>query len=130
MTKPKQPEARGKAKDGEEGSGVPFGTWLRSQREARGVSLREIADSTRISLRYLEALEMDRFDALPAPVFARGFLREYARVVGLDADEVVNLFLVAANAGQSPEEAAPPAPSRSKSAPGNAAASWPGCCRA
>ncbi len=75
---------------------VTFGSWLRQQREARSVSLREIADASKISLRYLEALETDRFDALPAPVFARGFLREYARVVGLEPDEVVNLFLIAA----------------------------------
>ena len=57
--------------------------------------LREIADVTKISLRYLEALEQDRFDVLPAPVFAKGFLREYSRYVGLDADEVVNSFLTA-----------------------------------
>ncbi|MEO8276761.1 MAG: RodZ domain-containing protein [Thermoanaerobaculia bacterium] len=74
---------------------ISFGAWLRHQREARSVSLREIADNSKISLRYLEALEQDRFDVLPAPVFARGFLREYARVVGLNADEVVNLYLVA-----------------------------------
>jgi cytoskeleton protein RodZ len=74
-----------------------LGAWLRTQREARGVSLREIADSSKISLRYLEALELDRFDVLPAPVFTRGFLKEYARVVGLDADEVVNLYLLAAD---------------------------------
>ncbi len=72
-----------------------FGSWLRHQREARSVSLREIADNSKISLRYLEALEQDRFDVLPAPVFARGFLREYARVVGLNPDDVVNLYLVA-----------------------------------
>jgi len=73
-----------------------LGAWLRAQREARGVGLREIADSSKISLRYLEALESDRFEVLPAPVFTRGFLREYARVVGLDPDEVVNLYLVVA----------------------------------
>ena len=78
-----------------QGTRAPFGSWLRHQREARSVSLREIADNSKISLRYLEALEQDRFDVLPAPVFARGFLREYARVVGLNADEVVNLYLVA-----------------------------------
>ena len=57
--------------------------------------MREIADVTKISIRYLEALEQDRFDVLPAPVFAHGFLREYARYVGLDADEVVNSYLTA-----------------------------------
>lgn len=72
-----------------------FGLWLRRQREVREIPLREVADVTKISLRYLEALEQDRFDVLPAPVFAKGFLREYARYVGLDADEVVNSFLIA-----------------------------------
>jgi cytoskeletal protein RodZ len=61
----------------------------------REIPLREVADVTKISLRYLEALEQDRFDVLPAPVFAKGFLREYARYVGLDVDEVVNSFLTA-----------------------------------
>ncbi len=92
-------------------SGVPLGSlgaWLRTQREARGVSLRDIADASKISVRHLEALESDRFDALPAPVFVRGFLREYARVVGLDPDEVVNVYLLASaeNAAEEPSSAA------------------------
>jgi cytoskeletal protein RodZ len=85
---------------------TPFGGWLRRQRELRQVSLREIADITKISIRYLEALEEDRFDVLPAPVFAKGFLREYARYVGLDPDEVVNTYLTAQSESQpdEPEE--------------------------
>lgn len=83
---------------------VPFGGWLRRQRELRQVSLREIADTTKISIRYLEALEEDRFDVLPAPVFAKGFLREYARYVGLDPDEVVNTYLTAQSEVQPAEE--------------------------
>ncbi len=82
-----------------------FGAWLRRQREAREISLREIADSSRISLRYLEAFEQDRFDVLPARVFAQGFLREYAKYVGLDPDEVVNHFLSAQQNGEPDEEA-------------------------
>jgi cytoskeletal protein RodZ len=78
-----------------EGEATSFGTWLRRQREAREISLREIAEASKISLRYLEALEDDRFDVLPAPVFARGFLREYSKVVGLNPDEVVNNYLAA-----------------------------------
>jgi transcriptional regulator with XRE-family HTH domain len=72
-----------------------FGNWLRQQREVREISLREIAEATKISLRYLEAMEEDRFDLLPAAVFAKGFLRQYARYVGLDSDEVVNRYLSA-----------------------------------
>lgn len=91
---PEQSSRPAEAPSGE-GPRASFGSWLRNQREARSVSLREIADNSKISLVYLEALEQDRFDVLPAPVFARGFLREYARVVGLNPDEVVNLYLVA-----------------------------------
>jgi len=80
-----------------------FGTWLRRQREAREISLRDIAERTKISLRYLEAMEDDRFDLLPAPIFAKGFLKEYARYVGLSPDEVVNHYL----AVQPPEEPRP-----------------------
>src|ERR687891_907511 len=69
------------------------GEWLRLQREMREISLRDIAERTKISLRYLEAMEEDRFDTLPAPIFAKGFLREYARYVGLSPDEVVNHYL-------------------------------------
>ena len=72
-----------------------FGSWLRRQREVREISLREISEESKISIRYLEALEEDRFDILPAQVFAHGFLREYARFVGLDPDEVVNYYISA-----------------------------------
>lgn len=95
--RPGSPEGESPAGEGlsrpvrERGS---FGAWLRTQREARGVSVLAIADASKISVRYLEALEGDRFDVLPAPVFVRGFLREYARVVGLDGDEVVNFYLL------------------------------------
>jgi len=61
----------------------------------REITLREISNESKISFRYLEALEQDRFEILPAAVFARGFLREYARFVGLDPDEVVNYYLSA-----------------------------------
>ncbi len=81
-----------------------FGSWLRSQRKIREVPLREISDATKISIRYLEALEEDRFDVLPAPVFAKGFLREYAKFVGLDSDEVVNSYLNALQASEDVEE--------------------------
>lgn len=78
-----------------EGEGGSFGSWLRQQREIRNINLREISDNTKIGMRYLEALEEDRFEVLPAPIFAKGFLREYAKYVGLDADEVVNFYIAA-----------------------------------
>lgn len=86
----RQPPWEKEAGSAEVGS---FGDWLRRQREMREITLRDIADRTKISLRYLEAMEADRFDLLPAPIFAKGFLREYARYVGLSPDDVVNHYL-------------------------------------
>ncbi|HWM94392.1 MAG TPA: RodZ domain-containing protein [Thermoanaerobaculia bacterium] len=87
-----------------EPGGASFGDWLRRQREMREISLRDIADRTKISLRYLQAMEDNRFDLLPAPIFAKGFLREYARYVGLSPDEVVNHYLSVQQAASSEEE--------------------------
>jgi cytoskeleton protein RodZ len=81
-----------------------FGPWLRRQREIREIDLQEIADRTKISVRYLKAMEQDRFDLLPGTVFARGFLREYARYVGLNPDEVVNFYLSTRETDESAEE--------------------------
>lgn len=74
-------------------TGESFGAWLRQQREMREIDLREIADRTKISVRYLRAMEQDRFELLPGPIFARGFLREYAKYLGLNPDEAVNFYL-------------------------------------
>jgi transcriptional regulator with XRE-family HTH domain len=73
-----------------------FGEELRREREIRGISLKEIADATKISKRFLDALERNDHKTLPAPVFTRGFVREYARYVGLNAEEMVNRYNFAA----------------------------------
>ena len=65
------------------------GARLRRERELRGMSVEEIARATRIPLVSIEKLEGDRFDDLPGEVFVRGFLRGYARAVGLSPDEVL-----------------------------------------
>lgn len=91
-------------KEAGQGESSSFGDWLRRQREMREISLRDIAERTKISLRYLEAMEADRFELLPAPIFAKGFLREYARYVGLSPDDVVNHYLSVFH----PEELAEP----------------------
>lgn len=70
-----------------------FGEEMRKEREIRGISLKEIADATKISKRYLEAIEKDNYGALPAPVFTRGFVREYARYLGLNPDEAVDRYV-------------------------------------
>lgn len=73
-----------------------FGEELRREREIRGISLKEIADATKISKRFLEAIERNDHTTLPAPVFTRGFVREYARYVGLNSEEMVNRYNFAA----------------------------------
>lgn len=73
-----------------------FGEELRREREIRGISLKEISDATKISRRFLEALERNDHKTLPAPVFTRGFVREYARYVGLSAEDMVNRYNFAA----------------------------------
>lgn len=73
-----------------------FGEELRREREIRGISLKEIADATKISKRFLEAIERNDHKTLPAPVFTRGFVREYARYLGLNAEEMVSRYNYAA----------------------------------
>lgn len=73
-----------------------FGEELRREREIRGISLKEIADATKISKRFLEAIERNDHRTLPAPVFTRGFVREYARYLGLSAEDIVSRYNFAA----------------------------------
>lgn len=69
------------------------GAALKAYRVAKGVSLRDIANESKIGVRFLEYLEADRFHDLPAPVYIRGFLREYARACGLDPGRIVDSYL-------------------------------------
>jgi flagellar biosynthesis protein FlhG len=69
------------------------GPLLRQIREAVGVELREIAERSKIGMAYLQALEAERFAKLPAPVYVRGFLSEYARALGLDGERVKQTYL-------------------------------------
>jgi len=86
--------------------GDSLGAELRKQREIRGVTLKEIADATKISKRYLEALEQDDLAGLPAPVFTRGFVREYARYLGLNAEDMASRY--SQLVGAQPETSATP----------------------
>lgn len=67
-----------------------IGSALRNARESRGLTIELAAQETRISPRFLEALEDDRFEALPAPVYVRGFLRSYANYLHVDATPLMN----------------------------------------
>jgi len=69
------------------------GAALKRMREARGMSLREIAATSKVGVRFLQYMEEDRVAMLPAPVYLRGFLQEYARIVGLDPRRVADSYL-------------------------------------
>ena len=69
------------------------GARLREAREKRGVSLRQIATSTRISVMSLEALERSDLSRLPGGIFTRSFIRAYAQEVGLDPDRTIQDFI-------------------------------------
>lgn len=66
-----------------------LGHYLRHERELRQMSLEEIAQTTRIPIRMLQHLEDDDLERLPGEVFTRGFLKSYARSVGLSVDDVL-----------------------------------------
>ncbi|SRR6266853_5925626 len=76
-----------------------FGRRLREARERRGLSLRQIANATKISMITLEALERNDIARLPGGIFSRAFVRSYSLEVGLDAEEMIQEFM-----GQFPQD--------------------------
>ena len=70
-----------------------FGSRLRQARERKGISLRKIADDTKISMAALEALERDDVSRLPGGIFSRAFVRAFAVEVGLDPEKTVDDFV-------------------------------------
>ena len=73
----------------EESAMTGFGEYLRREREMRGVSLEEISAATRISIRFLRAIENEELSKLPGGIFTRSFVRTYARYLGLDEERVL-----------------------------------------
>ena len=65
---------------------------MRLAREARGVALRDISEQTRISMRYLEAIEVDDYGRLPGGIFTRSFIRAYAKFIGYDEDQAMEEY--------------------------------------
>lgn len=70
-----------------------FGDKFRKAREKKGISLDDVSNVTKISSRMLQAIEGERFDQLPGGVFNKGFIRAYARHVGLNDEDAVNEYL-------------------------------------
>lgn len=89
---------------------LSVGAYLSRERKQKNISLVDVAKVTRISVQYLEALERDEFQVLPASVFIRGFLRTYATQIGLDPKEVLRIYEAQTSSLPAPEktEAAPP----------------------
>jgi cytoskeletal protein RodZ len=98
-----------------------FGARLRVAREARGVSLRHIADVTKLPLRMLEALERGKVSRLPGGIYRRSIVRSYAREIGLDPEATLRDFLkqwpddLPPPKGSEPEAPEPPEPARGPS---------------
>jgi flagellar biosynthesis protein FlhG len=76
------------------------GTLLRQLREARSIELLEISQRTKIAIGHLRAIEDERWEAMPATVYLRGFLVEYARFLRLDVNQVTRTFLTRAGRKQ------------------------------
>lgn len=72
-----------------------FGAKLKREREKKGITLDDISLSTKIGTRLLRALEDEHFDQLPGGIFNKGFVRAYARHLGLDEDQAVTDYLAA-----------------------------------
>jgi cytoskeletal protein RodZ len=73
---------------------VSLGEELRRERELREISLREISEATKISIRILEAIENDNYQILPGGVFNRNFLRAYADFIGIDPEKIVRKYQI------------------------------------
>jgi cytoskeletal protein RodZ len=69
-----------------------LGMYLRTERELRGISLEEVSKVTRVRFVYLQHLEGDDFVGLPADVYVRGYIRSYARFLGIDAERCIEQY--------------------------------------
>jgi|YNPMSStandDraft_1061717.scaffolds.fasta_scaffold00220_20 cytoskeletal protein RodZ len=76
---------------------------LAAWRQQRGLSLEQIAETTKISLRYLRAIEENRFELLPGGVYDINYLRQYARAIEFDEDELIRHYR--SRTGQAPQMA-------------------------
>ncbi|MCH4157019.1 MAG: DUF4115 domain-containing protein [Acidaminococcaceae bacterium] len=82
-----------------------IGKTLREAREAKGLTLIQVSDATRISKAYLQAVEEDAYQKIPGEVFVKGVLRGYGNFLGLDGTKLVEQYKILAQ-GMRPEEAA------------------------
>lgn len=98
---------------------IELGKALSQARVARGLTLHDVERDTRISQRYIQALENEEYETMPAPVYTRAFLRTYAQYLGLNAPTLVQRL-----PGARPEPELPPLPVIERTASSAANASW------
>jgi cytoskeletal protein RodZ len=95
--------------------GQTVGQYLQRQRKEKKIPLEYVAERTRITLAYLQALDKDDFHCLPGEFFTRGFLRTYAKFIELDPAEVIAAYQLQVEATRRPpqgeELTVPPFPS-------------------
>lgn len=86
-----------------------LGEELRRIREEKGMNLREVSDATHIGTRFLQAIESDNYSILPGGIFNRGFVRSYARYIGMDEEQAMTLYnqQLEAQGGEAPRNPAP-----------------------
>src|SRR5215212_8769347 len=90
-----------------------FGEELRLAREARGITLRHISEQTRISIRYLEAIESNDYKRLPGGIFNRSFIKAYAKQIGFDEEIALEGYLRTAREQGDPADEVATTPYRS-----------------
>ncbi|HWW76500.1 MAG TPA: helix-turn-helix domain-containing protein, partial [Pyrinomonadaceae bacterium] len=91
-----------------------LGEQLLRAREARGVTLREVSEQTRITMRHLEAIEADNYKDLPGGIFNKSFVKSYARHVRFDEARAVELYERTARERGFQDEEPPTSPQRSR----------------
>ncbi|HEV2704776.1 MAG TPA: helix-turn-helix domain-containing protein [Pyrinomonadaceae bacterium] len=96
------------------GADGSLGEQLRRTREARGVSLREISEQTRITMRHLEAIEADDYKHLPGGIFNKSFIKAYARQINFDEKRALDLYARTLRERGETEEDAATSPRRSQ----------------
>ena len=100
--KPSEQTSEGRTRSGNVSS---LGERLREARTARSISLREISEQTRISIRHLEAIESNDFKQLPGGIFNRSFIKAYAKHIGFDETEALDAYArTAREQGVQPDE--------------------------
>jgi cytoskeleton protein RodZ len=100
--------------EGAAGADGSLGEQLRRAREARGVTLREVAEQTRITMRHLEAIEADNYKDLPGGIFNKSFVKSYARHIRFDEARAVELYERTARERGFQDEEPPTSPQRSR----------------